>query len=494
MSKPRVLFATSEVYPLVKTGGLADISYALAQSLRQLGVDARILIPGYTEIVHHKQLHLTVVRDNLNIFSSLNFPARLLEGIIPHTDIPVYVIDCPELYVRDGGPYQDSKGGDWLDNAMRFGVLSKVAALFGQYEYLSLFEPDIIHCNDWQAGLAPAFLHFGNQPHAKTLMNVHNLAHQGVFGPEVVTALNLPPESFSMFGLEYYGLMSFLKSGLYYSDWISTVSPTYAKEIQTPTFGYGLYDLLAHSEKRLTGILNGINVADWNPETDPYITANYSHANLNGKAQNTLALRKRCKLDNSRSSATRPIIGMITRLTHQKGFDLLIPVISKIIEEGAQLVLLGSGDKELEARLQAIAATMPESVSVTLGYDEEFSHQIEAGADIFLMPSRFEPCGLNQMYSMRYGTIPVVRRTGGLADTVVDTLPSTLDNRTATGFVFEEEDSKALLDCVLRALLVYRDKTVWKNLRINGMTRDFSWKNSAVQYITLYESLLNITA
>lgn len=491
MSKPRVLFATSEVYPLVKTGGLADISYALPQSLRQLEVDARILIPGYRDILQHSQLNLNVVRDKFNVFPSLPFPVRLLEGVLPQTDIPIYVIDCPELYDRDGGPYQDKRGTDWCDNSMRFGLLSKIAAMFGQYEFFSLFEPDILHCNDWQAGLAPAFLHFGRHPHAKTLMNIHNLAHQGVFGPEVVHALDLPPESFSMFGLEYYGLMSFLKSGLYYSDWISTVSPTYAKEIQTPIFGYGLYDLLAHSEKRLTGILNGINVTDWNPETDPYISTPYNHttAGLSNKAPNTLALRKRCKLDSAKTS-TRPLIGMITRLTHQKGFDLLIPVIPKIIEEGAQLVLLGSGDKELEARLQAIAAAMPESVSVTLGYDEEFSHQIEAGADIFLMPSRFEPCGLNQMYSMRYGTVPVVRRTGGLADTVVDTSPSTLDNRTATGFAFEEEDSKALLNCVLRAMLTFRDKKTWKSLQVNSMTRDFSWKNSAEQYIALYQSLL----
>jgi starch synthase len=318
-------------------------------------------------------------------------------------------------------------------------------------------------------------------------MSVHNLAHQGVFGAETVDMLHLPQESFSMYGLEYYGLMSFLKAGLYYSDWITTVSPTYAREIQTPNYGYGLYDLLSNNQHRLTGILNGINEQEWNPETDTHLMSNYDHTNFSAKSKNTRALRQHLGLENPKQT---PLIGMITRLTHQKGIDLVVPIIPHIINEGAQLVLLGSGDKDLEERLQILADEYEGYLSVNFGYDEELAHQIEASADIFLMPSRFEPCGLNQMYSMRYGTVPIVRNTGGLADTVVDTTPRHLDTETATGFVFEREDAYELLRCVQRALVTYRDKATWRQLRTNGMCKDFSWQYSAQSYIELYENLI----
>jgi starch synthase len=481
MAQLRVLFATSEAYPVVKTGGLADISHALPYTLQKLGVDARILLPGYTAVM--QQITATPIKENLKIFDCLP-PIRILEGMMVGGTIPVFIIDCPQLYDRSGGPYQDDNGNDWEDNHLRFGLLSKVAALFG--EHVFPFNPDIIHCNDWQTGLTPAYLHFSEQRQAKTMMSVHNLAHQGVFGAPTVGLLHLPPESFSMYGLEYYGLMSFLKSGLYYADWISTVSPTYAKEIQTPNYGYGLYDLLSNNQQRLTGILNGINTEQWNPETDHYLSYNYSADDFNGKLKNTRVLRQKLGLEQKKV----PLIGMITRLTYQKGIDLVIPMLAHIIEEGAQLVLLGSGDKDLEERLQMLAEQDPTNISVTFGYDEELSHQIEAGADIFLMPSRFEPCGLNQMYSMRYGTIPIVRNTGGLADTVVDTTPRNLDNNTATGFVFEREDAYELLHCVQRALVTYRDKSTWRTLRMNGMRKDFSWENSAKRYIELYRHLL----
>jgi starch synthase len=480
-SKLRVLFVTSEVYPLVKTGGLADVSYALPNALRQLGVDARLLLPGYPTVL--EQLSLIEVHEEIRL-DPLQEPIRVLAGTLPGGITPVYVIECPSLYERDGGPYQDNAGKDWPDNALRFGMLSKVAALFGSHSLL--FKPQIVHCNDWQTGLVPAFLAFNSNSHARTVMSVHNMVFQGIFNPEVRELFGLPPESFSMFGLEYHGKVSFLKAGLYYADWITTVSPSYAKDIQTPTHGSGLDGLLTERQNQLTGILNGIDTAAWNPETDPYLSRNYHIKNLQVKVRNTQALRTKLRLPPAKQA---PLLGMITRLTEQKGIDLLLPIIPNIIKTGVQLAVLGSGDSDLEKHLQKLATHHPTHISVTIGYDEELAHQIEAGANMFLMPSKFEPCGLNQMYSMRYGTIPIVRRTGGLADTVVDATYDNIQNKMATGFVFEEEDSDELLSCVQRALRTFRDKTTWRMLQTNGMSRDFSWHNSAKQYVFLYHQL-----
>jgi len=482
-SKLRVLFVTSEAYPLVKTGGLGDVSYALPNALRDLEVDIRLLLPGYPEVL--KQLSLIEVHEDIRLYP-LREPIRLLAGVMPGGVTPVYVVEYPRLYERRGGPYQDEFGHDWSDNALRFGMLSKVAALFGTHN-LS-FKPQIIHCNDWQTGLVPAFLTFNSNPRALTLMSIHNMAYQGVFGPEVVGLFGLPPESFSMFGLEYHGQVSFLKAGLYYADWITTVSPTYAQDIQTPGYGYGLEGLLSQRQHQLTGILNGIDTDAWNPQTDSYLVTHFNSETLASKARNTQLLRTKLGLSPQKQV---PLIGLITRLTEQKGLDLLVPIIPEIIKKGAQLVILGSGDKNLEKHLQQLADSHAENMSVYLGYNEELAHQIEAGANIFLMPSKFEPCGLNQMYSMRYGTIPIVRRTGGLADTVIDATPENIENQTATGFVFEDEEPRELLYCVQRALRTFRDKTVWRMLQLNGMNRDFSWRKSAQEYVSLYQRLLS---
>lgn len=497
MSTLRVLFATSEAYPLAKTGGLGDVSYALPTALRQLGVDARLLLPGYPSVM--QQLLLIEVHENLTLFPSVE-PARLLAGFMPGGAYPVYVIDCPKLYARAGGPYQDTAGNEWPDNAVRFAVLSKIAAMFGSHQFL--FKPDILHCNDWQTGLAPAFLaHSQTRHRARSVMSVHNMAYQGVYGPElaeffgqsrtdmirVVKLLGLPESSFSMNGLEYHGKMSFLKAGLHYSDWITTVSPTYAKDIQTEAFGYGLQGLLATRSHQLSGILNGIDIDAWNPATDRYIVKNYSIDTLADKDENKRILRGKLGLE---QAPNKPLLGMITRLTYQKGLDLLVPIIPDIVHEGVQLVLLGSGDKELENRLKQYARLLPSQISVTLGYDEQLSHQIIAASDMFLMPSLFEPCGLTQMYSMRYGTIPLVRRTGGLADTVIDATLANIQNHSATGFVFEEEDSQQLFSCIQRALKAFHRKDLWPALQSNGMTHDFSWYHSAHEYVALYQQLL----
>jgi len=482
-SKLRVLFVTSESYPLVKTGGLGDVCYALPNALRQLDVDVRLLLPGYSAVL--ERLSLVEVHDSINIYPLLE-PIRLLVGIMPGEVTPVYVIDCPSLYQRDGGPYQDITGKDWEDNAVRFGVLSKVAALFGEHKFL--FKPQIIHCNDWQTAITPALLAFSKQAHAKTIMSVHNMAYQGIFGPETVARIGLPPESFNMFGLEFYGKVSFLKAGLYYANQITTVSPNYAKDIQTKTYGCGLDILLTERQQQLTGILNGIDLEVWNPDTDAYLNRNYNIRNLPAKVRNTQVLRTKLNLENSKQM---PLIGMITRLTEQKGMDLVIPIIPLLIKAGVQIAILGSGDKTLENHLQRLAAIYPKQMSVTIGYDEELSHQIEAGANIFLMPSKFEPCGLNQMYSMSYGTIPIVRRTGGLADTVINATPENIKNNLATGFVFERSNSNELLYCVQQAVKMFHNKAVWKQLQITGMTRDFSWQKSAKQYISLYHHSIN---
>ncbi|MDM8557358.1 glycogen synthase GlgA [Candidatus Parabeggiatoa sp. HSG14] len=481
-SKLRVLFVSSEAYPLVKTGGLADVSYALPNALRKLGVDVRLLLPGYPSVL--EQLSLIEVHENIKL-PPLQEPVRLLAGTMSDGITPVYVFQYPHLFEREGGPYQDNMGKDWSDNALRFGMLSKVAALFGSHSLL--FKPQIIHCNDWQTGLIPAFLKFNPNPSVKIVMSIHNMAYQGIFSPEVVTLLGLPPESFSMFGLEYHGKVSFLKAGLYYSDWMTTVSPTYAKDIQITTYGYGLEGLLSQRKNQLNGILNGIDTEVWNPENDSCLKCHYSNNNLAGKTRNTQALRNKLKLASSKSA---PLIGMISRLTEQKGIDLVIPIIPEIIKNGAQLVILGSGDKKLEENLLQLATLYPKRLSVTIGYDEELAHQIEAGANMFIMPSKFEPCGLNQMYSMCYGTIPIVRRTGGLADTVIDATPDNIEKKIATGFVFEKADSSELLSCVQRALQTFRDKTTWRRLQHNGMTRDFSWQKSAGQYVSLYHQLI----
>jgi starch synthase len=480
----KILFVTPEVHPLIKVGGLGDISNALPAALRQLGADARLLIPGYPAVLEMLDLKLTLT--TVELFAGTGW-ARILSGIMPDGETPVLVVDSPSLYDRAGGPYQDQAGHDWPDNHLRFGALCKAAVRLSRAN--DLFHPDVIHCNDWPTGLIPAYLHYSQQDdRPPTVMSIHNMAFQGLFPRDTLAPLGLPKESFTVYGLEFNNQVSFLKSGLYYADWLSTVSPAYAEEIQTPAFGYGMQGLLGERRNQLTGILNGIDTREWNPEADRHLPVPFSAANLSGKAQNKQALRK--KLGLAADNPNVPLIGLVSRLTYQKGYDLLVPIIPDIMREGAQLVVLGIGEENIEAPLQRLAQEYPEQLSFTLGYDESLAHQIEAAADIFLMPSRFEPSGLNQMYSMRYGTVPIVRRTGGLADSVVDTSPATLDDGSATGFTFEEAKPEQLLHCIRRALLTFRDKKTWKQIQKNGMSRDFSWQHSAQAYLDLYRRLI----
>lgn len=484
--KPSVLFATAEVHPLVNTGGLGDVASALPAALRQLGVDIRILIPAYPRVID--QIKGIPVGESYRVLPGAS-PVRIFQGILPgHDSVAVYAVECPSLYDRNGGPYTDSNGTDWWDNAIRFGVLSRVAALFGSTDGLAGWSADILHCNDWHSGLAPAYLAHDPNARARSLITVHNLAFQGNFSPDLMSALGLPWSCFALHGVEFYGQLSFLKAGLYYADHISTVSPTYAKEIQTPEYGFGLHGLIAVRNTALTGILNGIDTTQWDPQNDPYLPARYGPKKLVGKSVNKQILQERLGLE---ALAGIPLLAMISRLTYQKGIDLVLDVVEELMTQPVQLVILGSGDRDYELQLRQLARRYSRRISFLPGYDEALSHLVEAGADMLIMPSRFEPCGLGQMYSMRYRTVPVVRCTGGLADSVVDTTPRSLVNGTATGFMFYGANQAEFLACLLRALLAYNDPGVWSRVQDNGMARNFSWESSAKQYLAIYDSLIS---
>jgi starch synthase len=470
-----ILFATSEARPLVKTGGLADVSGALPGALRDLGLDCRLLLPGYHSV-------LTGAINLREIWYFQDFfghgEVRLLQGEMPESGVPVYVIDCPWHYLREGGPYQDSHGHDYADSAWRFAVLSRMAALLAGTESPLDWRPDLLHCNDWQTGLAPAYLRLTDSAATPSLMTIHNLAYQGVFPPSTVAALGLPASSFHPEALEYYGNLSFLKAGLVYADWISTVSPSYAREICEAKTGMGLQGLLSARSDRLTGILNGIDVADWNPLGDRHLPCRYSQQDNLGKRECKLTLQRDLNLE---ADVRAPLFGVISRLADQKGLDWVAQVAEGILQRGGQMAILGSGDKALEASFRDLAAHHPGRVATVIGYDEGLSHRIEAGADLFLMPSRFEPCGLNQMYSLRYGTVPIVHATGGLRDTVEDGV---------TGFVFDEPEAHALWQAIERALTAWSKPKVWQKLMQTGMQLDFSWEKSAREYAALYEKLI----
>lgn len=477
----KVLFATSEIYPLIKTGGLADVSGALPAALMRQGVDVQVLVPGYRQVLQAMPEAPEVARLGALAGSE---PVRLLAGVLPGSGVPLLILDYPAYYDRDGGPYQDAAGHDWPDNVWRFGLLSQVAALLASGQSPLAFRPDVLHVNDWQTGLAPALTHFMPGHKAKTIITIHNMAFQGNFPAQTLTRLGLPPHSFSMHGVEFYGHLSFLKAGLFYANHITTVSPTYAREIQTPEFGFGMQGLLQQRAADLTGILNGIDETQWNPGTDSHLAAHYSAEALEGKAACKQALQAIMGLD---TAAPGPLLGVVSRLTHQKGLDLLLDLAPLLLQQHPlQLAILGSGEAHLEAGFQRLARQFPDRVGVRLGYDETLSHQIEAGADLFIMPSRFEPCGLNQMYSMRYGTPPLVHATGGLRDSVIDAA----DPARATGFVFAPMTPTAFADAMQRALEAYARRKAFQRLQVNGMREDFSWDKSAAAYRDVYARVL----
>jgi starch synthase len=481
----RVLFATSEVFPLIKTGGLADVSGSLPTALQNLGVDIRILMPGYPAVLNKlTNLQAIATFDNLPVIHN----AALMMGTIAETQVKVMVIKSAHLYEREGGPYADANGLEWLDNPVRFGILSKVAAILsGPNSPITDWQPDIVHCNDWQTGLTPAYMKLVEHSQAKSIISLHNMAFQGCYAPGWLSTLALPSTNFTIEGFEYHGQLSFLKAGIFYANAVTTVSPSYAKEIQTAAFGFGLEGLLSKRGNEIKGILNGIETDEWNPEADPHLVKNYSATTLAGKKLVKAALQEKLGLH---IDASAPLLGVVSRLTHQKGLDMLVPILQELVDTGCQLALLGSGESALENAFRALAVSNPTKVNVTIGYNEPLSHQIMAGCDMFIMPSRFEPCGLNQLYGLAYGTPPIVNATGGLADSVVDTNIITFKNKTANGFVMSEASPTSLLSCIKQALNVFNnDANAWKQIQKNGMTQNLSWDKSALEYLAVYQTL-----
>jgi len=483
----KVLFVSSEVFPLIKTGGLADVSGSLPTALQGLGVDIRILMPGYPAVLSKL--------DDLQSVASINHlpyidHAELMLGTIKDTNVKVIVIKSSGLYERDGGPYADAHGLEWQDNPIRFGVLSKVAAILASdHSPIHDWQPDIVHCNDWQTGLAPAYMRLTEHSKAKAIISLHNMAFQGCFPPQWVSTLGLPSAGFSIEGFEYHGQLSFLKAGIFYADAISTVSPRYAKEIQTTAFGFGLEGLLTQRGDEIKGILNGIETEEWNPATDKYLCSNYSANDLAGKQKVKATLQQKLGLT---VDADAPLLGVVSRLTYQKGLDMLLPHLQNLVDQGCQFALLGGGEAGLETAFQSLAAHNPGRVSVTIGYNEPLSHQIMAGSDLFIMPSRFEPCGLNQLYGLAYGTPPLVNATGGLADSVVDSNAAHIEGKTANGFVMVEASADGLYACILRALEMFRHhKPTWLQIQKTGMSQNLSWDKSAQEYFSLYKTLVH---
>jgi starch synthase len=414
--------------------------------------------------------------------------AQLIAGKAAGLDL--VALDAPHLFDRAGNPYLGADGKDWPDNALRFGALSFAAAEIGR-GLIDGYLPDVIHAHDWQAGLAPAYLRYGaaRQRGARppaTIITVHNLAYQGQFPATLLDTLQLPSAAFTMEGVEYYGQIGFLKAGLSLADHITTVSPTYAIEIQGSEMGMGLEGLLRHRADRLTGILNGIDPEVWNPAKDSHLAARYDAGKLESRKANKAAVRKKFGLS---AEGKGPLLTLISRLTWQKGIDLVLTVLPRLVAEGAQLALLGSGDAALETELTAAAARYPGKVGIILGYDEGLSHLLQGGADAILVPSRFEPCGLTQLYGLRYGTVPIVARTGGLADTVIDANDVALAAGVATGFQFVPVTADALGAALARALKCYRDPATWRAMQKRGMAADVSWRRPAAQYAELYRAL-----
>jgi starch synthase len=477
----RVLHVAAEVFPLVKTGGLADVVAALPVALAHAGADVRLLLPGMPPILE-AVLHAKPVIDLGACFGAAR--VRLLRGRMPGTHLPVYLVDAPLLYRRGGSPYHGPDGREWPDNLQRFGLLGWVGAQLGAGELDEGWVPDVVHAHDWHAAMSSAYLHAHAGDSALSVFTVHNLAYQGLFPQEDSALLGLSSSFMSPAGLEYHGQLSFMKAGLTFADRITTVSPSYAREILTPEFGAGLDGVMRARADHVSGILNGIDSEVWNPATDAAIPARYSAEQPAGKAACKAALQAEFGLG---VDAAAPLLVSIGRLSSQKGLDLLLASLPALMEMGVQLIVQGSGEPALEAAFRMAALVQPGRVGVHIGYDENRAHRLVAGADIIVVPSRFEPCGLTQLYGLRYGTVPLVRRVGGLADTVVDTNEATLQAGSATGFGFDAPTSQALTDAVRRAVELRARPQAWQQLRDRGMAQNYSWDGPAQRYLSLYE-------
>lgn len=476
----KILAVAPEIFPLVKTGGLADVTGALPGALAGLGVATRSLVPGYPSVMASVPR-----RRALHRYDAL-FGGKAAILAAEAAGLDLLVLDAPHLFDRQGGPYGDPTGADWPDNWRRFAAFSRVASDIAG-GILPGWRPDLVHAHDWQAAMAPAYMRYGGAPAVPSVMTVHNLAFQGQFGAEIFPALGLPPSAMALDGVEYYGGVGFLKAGLQSAWAITTVSPTYAQEIRTPEFGMGLDGLINARAADLYGIVNGIDTGIWDPASDGHLAATFSARTLRARAANRRAVEQRFALDHDNA----PLFCVISRLTWQKGMDILAAALDRIAGTGARLAVLGSGDRALEGALLAAAAHHRGRIGVVIGYDEGLSHLMQGGCDAILVPSRFEPCGLTQLYALRYGCIPVVARTGGLADTVVDANEAALAAGAATGFLFDPGSAEALLHAVGRAIAVHADRTRWASLQRQAMKADVSWARSAARYAQLYASLIS---
>lgn len=485
----RVLFVASECFPLVKTGGLGDVLFSLPHALKSRGADVCLLLPGYRDLL--TKLECVEILDWLSIQGAgRSHAVRLLKAMHPDFDFPLLIADCQLLYDRPGNPYLHPDGYDWPDNAERYTVFSRIAAKLSLGQTKFDWRADIVHSHDWQTGMVPAFLSM-EPDRPSTVFTIHNLAYGGHFSHDEFMQLQVPGHWWSGDGVEFYGGFSMLKAGLVYADAITTVSPTYAEEICTPAFGHGMEGVLQANRHKLTGILNGIDAEIWSPETDTYLQANYSVRRRNpGKRINKQALLDYFGAETDDDVLDAPLFGLVSRLVEQKGVDLIVTAIPSLIEaSNARFVLVGAGTPHIEKHLLELTEKFPQRVHVYIGYSEKLAHLVEAGSDVFLMPSRFEPCGLNQMYSLRYGTPPIVHKTGGLADTVVDTTSETLKSGKATGFVMQQPTVDALLEATDRAIEHFNKKNAWNCLMRTGMQLDFGWEKSAMAYFMLYEKL-----
>lgn len=473
-----ILFVTSEAYPLIKTGGLADVSGSLPRALGQMKQDVRLIMPAYQSVM--KQLGTAKVISQTQHYG---YDVKILKTTLPGTRIKTLLVDCPAAFDRPGNPYLNSAGNEWSDNALRFAIFNQAVVDVALNRLEFDWQVNVVHCNDWQTGLTPALLSLFKERPA-TVFTIHNLAYQGLYPKQIFFDLGLPHELWTHHGVEFHDLFSFIKGGLSFADCINTVSPQYAREIQTKQFGYGLQDLLIHRSDRLSGILNGIDNTVWNPGTDANIIRKYNSRSLKNKVDNKVALQKQLAL---KVDKTKPLVGLISRLVEQKGLDLILKCMPTLMKLPLQMVFLGSGDAKYEKALLRLAKKYPKSVAVKITYDEKLSHQIEAASDMFLMPSKFEPCGLNQLYSLRYATIPIVTAVGGLADSVTDASQQNISDKSATGFVLKQQTIKGLVATVQRALDVYQRPDDWRRLQLNAMSQDHSWKMSADRYLQLYQ-------
>lgn len=476
----KVLSIASEAVPLVKTGGLADVAGALPEAVAAHGVDMTTMLPGYPGVLRAlgkaKALHTWP--------SLLGDPARLLAGKIG--DHPLLVLDCPRLFDREGGPYADGSGRDWADNWQRFAAFGRAAAdvASGAVKKLSF---GAVHAHDWQAGMALAYLRYAPAKSAPPgVMTIHNMAFQGFYAAEVFPLLGLPADAWSMHGIEYHGGVSFLKAGLEAAAHITTVSPTYAREICSPEFGMGLEGLILSRGERVSGIVNGIDTRDWNPQTDAALPARFTARTIERRTANKRALEAEFALETDDG----PLFVVISRLTWQKGMDVLLEAIDHLVGLGGRLALLGSGDPAMEAAFHAASARHPGRIGVRIGYDEALSHRMQGGGDAILVPSRFEPCGLTQLYGLAYGCVPVVNRTGGLADTVIDANLAAIHAGSATGVQFNACTFAALTEAISRTVTLYAQPEIWRSVQRAGMKSDFSWGRSGKAYADLYASLV----